>query len=381
MNCSIAIDGRNLMHPLGGNASYIISAINALSDLQPDWRFLFLTNRPLNAACAERIIWRPNVSHLCKGYTQIGLLWYVTQLYWLLKQMQPMFFWAPATVLPPWLPTGVKRIVTVNDLVAKKHRGTMASANRWYHDVMFDRSIRQADILLAISRDTAHEVAAQYPLRHCREITVGCGIETSIFSKMSPSAAELNRLTAVYGVTAPFLLFVGTIEPRKNLAFMLRLMPKLAEQGLMLLVVGAQGWGNSSVAEILQMPGFPRERVVIAGHVPTGDLVKLYHAAAAYISTSHHEGFGLPQLEAMQCGCPVISPHNSAMIELVDGAGITVRGWNPEDWYAAVDQVLADPEHYRKRGYKRAGQYDWNNIAPTIAEQIIKQARGMIQYI
>lgn len=368
---SIAIDGRNLMHPLSGSAAYIIAAMNALSQLKPDWMFSVLTNRPLHPACAERIIWRANVRHICKGYTRIGLLWYSTQLHLILKKLSPDFFWAPATLLPPYLPAGIKTIVTVNDLVAKEYRATMAPMNRLYSGFMFDRSIRNADILLAISHYTAREIENHYRERKAQKIEIGCGVDQSVFAPMGLSDRECGEITNKYGVKPPFLLFVGTLEPRKNLDFMLSLMPQLATNGLQLLVVGAKGWGKSRIAEIIQAPGFPKEKVVFAGYVPTGDLVKLYNTASVYISTSHNEGFGLPQLEAMNCGCPVVSPHNSAMIEVVEGAGITVQGWQKEDWYSAVHEATARREHYREQGLIRAAQYDWGQIAATLVERIV----------
>lgn len=367
---SIAVDGRNLMHPLGGSGSYLIAAINELSRLQPTWLFHILTSRPLHPDCAERIVWRTNVRHLCKARTPIGLLWYCTELYGILKRLKPDFFWAPATLLPPILPADIKTIVTVNDLVAKEYRSTMAPINRFYSDLMFDRSIKAADILLAISHYTANEVVSHYPERKSQTIEIGCAIDQSVFIPLELATDECNKIAGRYGVATPFLLFVGTIEPRKNLAFMLNLMPRLAEHGLWLLVVGAQGWGNSRLVEISRVAGFPQERVRFAGHVPTGELVKLYNAASVYVSTSYNEGFGLPQLEAMNCGCPVVSPHNSGMVEVVEGAGLTVKGWDVDTWCTAILSVLTHREQYRALGIVRSKQYQWPAVANTIVRSI-----------
>lgn len=367
---SIAIDGRNMMHPLSGSSSYIIAAVNALSGLRPDWKFSFLTNRPLHPACNERLIWRDNVQHICQGYTKTGLLWYSTQFPWILKGLMPDFFWAPATLLPPVMPAGIKTVVTVNDLVAKEHRATMALLNRLYSDLMFDRSIRGADLLLAISRYTAEAVKTRYPDRRSQLIEVGCAVDRSVFMPLALSVGERCDIAAKYGVKMPFLLFVGTLEPRKNIDFMLKLAPYLAADGFHLLVVGAQGWGTSRVAATVRAPGFPSEAVSFAGYVPTSDLVLLYNAAAGYISTSLNEGFGLPQLEAMQCGCPVVSPHNSAMIEVVEGAGITVKGWQHRDWCAAIKTMADNHAYYQKSGFERANHYDWHVVAAALASRI-----------
>jgi len=366
----IAIDGRNLMHPPSGNATYLICALNELSAQQPDWMFYVLTNRPLNPECEKQLIKRPNTRFLCKSFTRIGLLWYVTQLYFILKDLNPDFFWAPATLLPPFIPSGVKTIVTVNDMVAKDYKHTMLFFNRLYSNVLFDRSILKADILLAISNYTAHEVKNRYPRRRSREITIGCGVDRSLFRQVTHTPEQRADICTKYGVVEPFILFVGTLEPRKNLAFMMTLMPQLAAAGITLLVVGAKGWRTSNIAEIVQKPDFPADKVIFAGYVPTNDLVLLYNLAAVYVSTSLNEGFGLPQLEAMNCGCPVVSPHNSAMIEVVDGAGITVKRWDVTTWCDTILFVFNNREYYRNLGLQRAKQYEWPAVAHIIAQTL-----------
>ena len=365
---TIAIDGRNLMHPPSGNATYLICALNELSAQQPEWKFYILTNRPLNPECEKQIIKRTNIRILCKSFTRVGLLWYCTQLYFILKRLNPDFFWAPATLLPPFIPSGVKTIVTVNDMVFKDYKHTVSLFNRLYSNVLFDRSILDADILLAISNYTANEIKNRYPRRRSREITIGCGVDRSLFRLVTHTPEQRAELCSEYGVTGPFILFVGTVEPRKNLAFMMRLMQQLAADGFTLLVVGAKGWGKSDIAAIMQQPDFPADKVVFAGYVPTNDLVRLYNLAAIYVSTSLNEGFGLPQLEAMNCGCPVVSPHNSAMIEVVDGAGMTIKGWDTATWCDTILSVFNNNEYYRNLGLQKAKQYNWPAVARTIIQ-------------
>jgi glycosyltransferase involved in cell wall biosynthesis len=367
---SIAIDGRNLMHPPSGNATYLICALNELSVQQPDWVYYILTNRPLHPECEKLIIKRPNIRFLCRSYTRVGLLWYCTQLYFILKELKPNFFWAPATLLPPFIPSGVITIVTVNDMVPKDYKHTMSLFNRLYSNVLFDRSILNADLLLAISSYTANEVKSRYSRRRSHEITVGCGVDRSIFRPITHTPGQRSDLCSKYGVTEPFILFVGTVEPRKNLAFMMRLMPQLATAGFTLLVVGAKGWGKTPIAEIMKQPDFPADKIVFSGYVPTDDLVRLYNLAAVYVSTSLNEGFGLPQLEAMNCGCPVVSPHNSAMIEVVEGAGMTVKEWDVSAWCEAILSVFNNSEYYLDSGFQRSKQYEWPAIAHTIAKTL-----------
>lgn len=368
---SIAIDGRNLMHSPGGSATYLICALNELSARQPGWTFHLLTNRPLHPECERLIVKRSNVHFSCRSFTKIGLVWYCTQLYFILKELKPDFFWAPATLLPPLLPAGIRTMVTVNDMVPKDFPETMSRLNRWYSLLLFDRSIQTADVLLAISDYTASEVKRRYPGRRAQQVAVGCGVDQSRYRPIELSGEQRDELCRKYGIARPYILFVGTLEPRKNLEFLLKLAPQLAESGFSILIVGARGWGSTSLAAHVNQPGFPADKVVFAGYVPTDDLVMLYNCAAVYVSTSLNEGFGLPQLEAMNCGCPVVSPHNSAMIEVVEGAGETVPGWEQDQWCRTILGVIHDRERYRQLGFGRADRYDWSHVAATIEDALV----------
>jgi glycosyltransferase involved in cell wall biosynthesis len=139
-------------------------------------------------------------------------------------------------------------------------------------------------------------------------------------------------------------------------------MPELARHGFSLLIVGAPGWGDTRISAIAQAPGFPQDKVVFSGYLTTEELVKVYNLASVYVSTALNEGFGLPQLEAMCCGCPVVTAHNSAMIEVVEGAGKTVASWEEAEWTGAILEVYANRQPYAARGLQRARQYDWHDV-------------------
>ena len=183
-------------------------------------------------------------------------------------------------------------------------------------------------------------------------------------------AEEKQALLQKYKLGEKFLLFVGTLEPRKNLHFLLSLMPALAQQGYSLLVIGAKGWGDTHVKNIVEARGYPLDRVCFAGFVETDELVKLFNMAAVYVSTSRNEGFGMPQLEAMACGCPVVSPHNSAMIEVVEGAGETVKSWEEKDWVSMIMKVDENRQHYIGRGLQRVEEYKREFVIKNLIEYI-----------
>jgi glycosyltransferase involved in cell wall biosynthesis len=166
------------------------------------------------------------------------------------------------------------------------------------------------------------------------------------------------------GSLQEYILFVGTIEPRKYLVFLLRLFKELEPGRYQLVIVGDPGWGDmrKHIDEILQEKDYPAGLVHFAGFVSDDELIALYKDAAFFISVSLNEGLGLPQLEAMACGCPVIAPHHSAMIEVVQGAGVTVKGWDQGDWLAGIGDLTLNRAHYIQLGYARVKEYHWEDI-------------------
>jgi len=372
----IAVDGRSLSHPPTGITNVLICALNELAKQNTDWVFYILSNRELNEECGSKLSKLPNIVHYIDRLIRFqklnkSTLWYLFKIYFMIKDLNVDYFWAPANILPPRIPENIKTIVTVHDLVAKDFRHTMKTGNKIYNDMFFDRSINTADIVWAVSNYTKEEIEKRYPLRKCKQTFVGSCIDKAVFKRVNVPFDERNFLLSKYSISDKFILYVGTLEPRKNLAFLLSLMPVLAKEGFYLLVVGAKGWGKSSVNAIVNSQGFPRDHVVFTGFVATEELVKLYNIASLFVSTSLNEGFGLPQLEAMNCGCPVVTSHNSAMIEIVKDAGQTVIGWDPEDWCNAVRDVYMNRDQFISKGFVKSEKYDWKTVI-SLFSQILK---------
>jgi len=226
----------------------------------------------------------------------------------------------------------------------------------------YDFSVRRARFLWTISQYSKAEILEFYPGVRAKDIFVGCSIDPGFFAPAGPADPKLDGQLHDLKLPPKYLIFVGSLEPRKNIPFLLSLMPELAARGYSLVVVSGKAWGSVPVEQILGAPGFPRDRVRFLEFLPIPLLRKIYENAALYISTSLGEGFGLPQLEAMACGAPVVCSHNTAMIEVVEGAGLTVRGWKREDWIDAILEVGRNREAYVSQGRARVSAYEWESI-------------------
>lgn len=355
----IAVDARPLTNPLAGIGSYLIEALSAMAKENPDHEWVLLSNRPLvpEAEAAIAPLFNARVK-LCPlpFLKNVGLLWYLFGASKAAKAEKVDVFWAPGHVLPPSLPKRIKTLVTVHDFVFYRFPETMHRPERLYFKFFFKPSIARADLLWAVSESTQSELEGYFPKRRAKEILTGQSVNDAL------SGAE-----AVPGLPeAPFALFVGSLEPRKNLRFLLKLAPGLHERGMKLFVVGGSGWGKTDIAGVMETPGFPKEAVVFSGYLSKGQLRTCYERAALYLSASLYEGFGRPQLEAMRQGCPVVCADNSAMPEVMGDGGIAVPGWAENDWLAAIDRVMEDRAAYSQKALARAAKFDWKKIARTI---------------
>lgn len=356
----LAIDCRGLRTSPTGIPNFVVTAINGIALQRPNWELFLLANSPFNADLERKLIKRNNITIVIeplKGLPNIGIVWYSTKINRIINKIKPDLFWAPAFLLPPFIPSSIRTLVTVHDMVFKQHKETMAGMNKLIFNLLHDQSVKKADMLWVNSEYTRKGVEHFFPKRTSVNIFSGFFIDTDLFRKIEYPSAEQQALLDKYKLGQKFLLFVGTLEPRKNLSFLLSLMPQLSKKGYSLLIIGARGWGETNVRNIIETDGFPKESVRFAGFVSTEELIMIYNIASVYVSTSHNEGFGMPQLEAMACGCPVVSPHNSAMVEVVSGAGETIKGWDIDNWVQTIDKVYAERHHYIEKGFRRVEEY------------------------
>ncbi|MDQ4141049.1 MAG: glycosyltransferase family 4 protein [Bacteroidota bacterium] len=369
----LAIDCRALRTTPTGIPNFLVSAINGISQHNPSWQLYLLANDLFNEELREKLIIRQNIQIIItplKVLPNLAIFWYFVKVGSILKKIKPDVFWAPAFLIPPFIPAHIKTLVTVHDTVYKEHKETMSLANRLYFKLLHDQSINKADMLWFNSLYTQSRINQYFPYRKCKKEYVGFFIDNEIFKPVQVTPEEKQSIFQKYNLRDKFLLFVGSLEPRKNLQFLLTLMPKLATKGYKLLVVGAKGWGKTDIKKIVESEGFPREEVIFAGFISTEELVKIFNLASIYVSTSKNEGFGMPQLEAMACGCPVVSPHNSAMMEVVAGAGETVQGWNEQDWIDTIDKVYENRVKYIQAGFKRVEEYKREFVIGKLTEYI-----------
>ncbi|MBA2357134.1 MAG: glycosyltransferase family 4 protein [Actinobacteria bacterium] len=228
----------------------------------------------------------------------------------------------------------VPLVVTVHDLAVLRHPGTFNRWTRAYSRVAVPRVAGAAELLIAVSEFTKRELVEllRVPERKVRVIPNGVG---EPFSPAGPAAG------------GDYVLTVATLEPRKNLE---RLVVATERLGVELRVAGARGWGR------VRLGG---DRVRWLGEQPDEALAGLYRGAACVAYPSLYEGFGLPLVEAMACGTPVVTSAGGALEEVAGGAAVLVDPLEPGSIAAGIERAVASRDRLRRAGLARARDFDW----------------------
>ena len=369
---NIVVDCRVFTKRATGVATYAIDAIRAICQYIPEWHLTLVSPVPFHNSIVGLPLDKVDVviEPMLGNVNIPNVIWFHLHFPKIAKRLKADIVWTPRPETPILSVGKAKRMITVHDVVGKEFRETMTWKVKLFALPFVDISINKADMIWCNSHYTLSKLEEYYPNRKQKQSVVGDSCSTR-FKRINVNETDRNNILAEYGITDKFILFVGTVEPRKNLAFLLHIMPAIYEKtGCKLLIVGASGWKNSNVAEIVNQPNYPKEAICFAQYIEFEKLLQLYNLATLYVSTAINEGFGMPQLEAMACGCPVVSPHNSAMVEVVANRGVTIRGWDENEWVNTITDLLNDSAHLKKMSNPDITEYDWENIIIRVKQYV-----------
>ncbi|HET9847573.1 MAG TPA: glycosyltransferase family 1 protein [Candidatus Dormibacteraeota bacterium] len=268
------------------------------------------------------------------------------------------------------LVSAVPLALTVPDLTYRIRPDDMHPRARWYFGVLGPRSIRRARRIMVSSKAIRRQLIDLYHIATDRVAYVPLCAD-AIF--MPRPADEIAAVRKRFGLPERYVLFVGTVDPRKDLARLRAayelLPPDLADDSA-LVFVGRINRGAERLARLLRRPG-PRGHVIGLDYVPREVLPAIYSGSAVFVYPSRYEGFGLPVLEAMACGAPVIVSSAEALTELVDDAGVVLRTESVEELTQSMERLLRfDDETRRLRdaGLRRAKAFSVERLGRETAE-------------
>ena len=269
----------------------------------------------------------------------------------------------------------LKRFLTVYDLIAILQSQLFEPAmGHWLRKII--GSLAPEDFALCISQFTKDELCGYRPDLNPDHVFVTHLAASDLFYPMTDEhrlATTRTKYKIPPGV--PYLLSLGTLEPRKNIEHVIRCFAKvLREQNirdLQLVLVGVKGWDYDGIFKALNTLDVPRDRITLTGYVNDEDLAPLYSGALSFVYLSLYEGFGLPPLEAMQCGVPVITSNRSSLPEVVGDAGLSIDALDEDAAAQKILDIYKDSTlraELSARSIKRARQFSWDRCARETLE-------------
>lgn len=301
----VGLDGEALRRPLSGVGQYVLHLCEELERLWPEARFFAYARLGADELALPSARWTLRREPVPALRRLPSFLWLKTRGAALARADALDVFWAARTLHPRL--RGVHTVSTVHDLNHLLVPETMQRATRWSHALWFEGDVASADVVAANSRGTADRLLDTLGVE--AQAIVRPGVDAAFAAAARAAAPDARAALAALGIAAPYLLAVGTLEPRKNMAALLDAFLALRrDNGVLarhrLVLVGARGWQNRALGARLEAAR--AEGVVLPGYVPDALLPALYAGADALVCPSLYEGFGMPVLEARACGTPVV---------------------------------------------------------------------------
>lgn len=361
----IAIDASTLSTQ-GGPRTYVLGLLEALLRIDHDNEYVIFYN---DAAHLGRFPQAREV--VLPGKSPLARLWREhVALPLACRRIGADLLHCPKSAIPLLNP-GCPVVVTLHDLIPVKHPETEKRAARIYWRLHIPRAARKSKVVLTDSEHAKQEIVAAYAVPAERVKVVLLGYTPTARAIADPETTATVRTR--YGLTAGYILYVGTIQPRKNIITLIEALAILRrEMGTppRLVIVGRKGWLYDDLFERIKTLGL-EEAITFTGFVPDADLPAIYAGAGVFVYLSLFEGFGLPPLEAMANGVPVVVSNTTSIPEVVEAAGIQVVPTDVAAVAKAIRQVLEDgalADELRNKGRLQAGKFSWDKAGREVLD-------------
>lgn len=361
----IGINFHTLDNYISGVEYYSLGLLNGLLHVDPRNDYVVYTNQP--SLVKKHVLTSKNLSvievkHLKTRIARI--LWEHTQLPRLAARHELDVLHCPSYICPLYR-TSVPYIVTIHDTIAIDHPEWCKQTNALYFNLFMKAATKKAACVISVSRCTADDLKRNFQLPYSKIRIVYSGIDSTF--KAEKDSSRHSEVRIRYNLPEPYILYVGNIEPKKNIWTLLCVQKKLQEKGLphKLVIVGKRSWGAKvELDEIVKE--IASKDIISAGYVDRSDLPFVYQMADVFVFLSLYEGFGFPPLEAMACGTPVVSSSRGALNETIRGAALIVEPHNIQQITQAVISMITDSslrERYIRIGLKQSSLFNWERAA------------------
>ena len=358
----IAIDAHTVGTKLGGNESYAVNLIEALAQIDSTNNYtIYVTTNEARDRFSNR--W-PNFK-VRSTLPHTPLIRIPLTLSAELRK-NPVDVLHVQFTAPPFCPCPF--VVSIHDLSFEHLPQTFKRRSRTQLRLTVRHSARRAARILSLSEHTRGDIVETYGIESNRIEAIPLAAPDH-FCRVNDKR-ELQRVRHNYGIEGDYILSVGSIQPRKNLARLIKAYAQLrgdcsADKLPKLVLVGKCAWLYDETLRALDQVGV-KDSVVLTGYVPESDLPAIYSSALCFVYPSYFEGFGLPPLEAMKCGTPVIVGNQTSLPEVVGDAGLTVDPFDVDAIAGAIRRLMNDSAlraELSQKGQERASTFTWRETA------------------
>lgn len=297
-----------------------------------------------------------------------------------LRRLRPDLFHQPAFSIPLLKPRRTRVVVTIHDLIPRLFGKDIPYWSRQYFARWMPFTYRLADHVIVDSEHTRKDLIRELDFPEDKVSVIHLAASDAYRPLEDPK--KIAAIKRKYKIPGRYAANIGTLNPRKNLEFLVEAFAGVASHfpDLSLVVSGKFGWYYDRLFDLVETLGL-KERVIFAGYVPEEDKATLLAGAEIFLFPSLYEGFGLPPLEAMACGVPVISSNTSSLPEVVGEAGILLDPHDHAGWVKAIRNVLERAplrKQLIERGYRQAKGFSWKRTAAQTAaiyHQVLERGR------
>ena len=356
----IGIDGNEAnVQKRVGISEYAFQLLSQFSNIKTEGlKFvIYLKDTPGKDLPKERVGWEYRVLKPGKLWTQWRL-----PLDLFLGKMRPDVFFSPTHYAPRFSP--IPTVVSVMDLSYLFFPELFKASDLLQLRSWTSYSVRKAKKVLTISNSSKDDIIKEYRLPKEKVVVTHLGIKDAV--SFEPNIYSMNKLQAKYDLSDNFILFVGTLQPRKNIKRLIEAFSKLKDsKNLDLVIVGRKGWLYEEILDAPEEFGV-KDRVKFLENIEDEELPHFYKNALMFVLPSLYEGFGLPILEAMRNGCPVITSNISSLPEAGGDACLYVDPENVDDIVEKMKELVEDEKLRKKlieKGHEQAKKFSWDKTA------------------
>jgi len=361
-----------LYNKLDGIGWFIFETLQRITALHPEHEFIFVFDRPFYPEFVFSSNVKPIVAPPPTRHPVLIFLWFELSIPILLHKYHPDLFLSPDGFLS--LSTKVKSLPVIHDLNFEHHPKDLPWEYRLLYHSLFKHYARKACRIATVSEFSANDISQCYSIPSDKIDVVYSGVDEGFKPLNSVRIEEIRRK---YADGKPYFIFVGSIQPRKNITNLFKAFDLFRQQTsceMKLLIVGKKQWWNSSMEKVYRQMKY-RKDVVFTGRLNDEDHRQVIASAFALTHVSLFEGFGVPLLEAMKCNVPVITSNVTALPEIAGDAALLVDPNRPEEIAEAMDQLVSNEQLRNKlieKGAIRCKNFSWDRSAELLWQSILK---------